>query len=76
MLDDARLLAIWFEFNDAFNRGDLEACAAGIADDFNGMASQTFMATKDDFMAAARNGRSNGSACIAPATTASAVSKT
>ena len=60
MLDDARLLAIWLEFNDAFNRGDLDGCAALVAEDFNCMASETFMATKDDFMAAARNGRSHG----------------
>ena len=59
-MDDAKLLAIWFEFNQAFNRGDLEACATHIAEDFNGMASETFMASKAEFLAAARNGQSNG----------------
>ena len=60
MLDNAKLLAIWFEFNQAFNRGDLEACATHIAEDFNAMASETFMASKAEFVAAARNGQSNG----------------
>jgi hypothetical protein len=60
MLDDAQLLAIWFDFNSAFNRDDLDACAAMVADDFNGMANDIYLATKEEFIAAARNGRSHG----------------
>ena len=46
---------------DAFNAGDLEVWASHLDDSFTGMASDTFMGSPAEFMAATRrNGRSHG----------------
>jgi ketosteroid isomerase-like protein len=60
MLDDAEVLKIWAELNAAFNRGDIDAFMAHMADDFTAMASDVFMASAAEFRAAAVNGRDNG----------------
>jgi hypothetical protein len=60
MMEDNEVLRIWGVLNDAFNAGDLDAWAPYFDDSFTGMASETYMGSREEFMQAARNGRANG----------------
>ena len=60
MMEEKEMLRIWRTLGDAFNAGDLDVWASHLDDSFTGMASDTFMGSPAEFMAAARNGRAHG----------------
>ena len=60
MLDDAVVLATCRQMNEALNAGDMDAFASFLADGCTAMASDTFLGSREEFVAAIKNGRAAG----------------